>query len=165
MYGLIFFTILIMQSKIYKTFMKKGIQIIVMSLITVQLFAQPGDTVNLVIEPGEYWWGGISSVGHSTPYDATTDVSYDLWGDCKGNQSQPILLSNKGRYIWSEEPIKYTFNNGSITVTTRNGVIDSGKDGKNLKDAYKFVSQKYFPSNGKIPSELLFTKTTIQHLD
>lgn len=138
--------------------MKKGIQIIVMSLITVQLFAQPGDTVNLVIEPGEYWWGGISSVGHSTPYDATTVVSYDLWGDCKGNQAQPVLLSNKGRYICSEEPIKYTFNIGNLTVTARNGVINSGKAGKNLKDAYKFVSQKYFPSNGKIPEELLFTK-------
>lgn len=138
--------------------MKKGIQIIVMSLITVQLFAQPGDTVNLVIEPGEYWWGGISSVGHSTPYDATTVISHDLWGDCKGNQAQPVLLSNKGRYIWSEEPIKYTFNIGNLTVTARNGVINSGKAGKNLKDAYKFVSQKYFPSNGKIPEELLFTK-------
>jgi len=137
--------------------MKKVFQTIVLFLITIQLFAQPGDTIKLVIDKGEFWWGGISSLGHSTPYDATTVVSYDLWGDCKGNQAQPVLLSNKGRYIWSEEPIKYTFNNGNLTVTTRNGVIDSGKTGGNLKDAYKFVSQKYFPSNGKIPAELLFT--------
>ena len=137
--------------------MKKVFQTIVMFLVTIQLFAQSGGTVKIVIDNGEYWWGGISSVGHSTPYDATSVVSYELWGDCKGNQAQPVLLSNKGRYIWSEEPIKYTFNNGNLTVTTRNGIIDSGKTGKNLKDAYKFVSQKYFPSNGKIPAELLFT--------
>ncbi|HPE76638.1 MAG TPA: glycoside hydrolase family 31 protein [Draconibacterium sp.] len=137
--------------------MKKEFQTIIMFLITIQLFAQPGDTVKLVIEKGEYWWGGVSSLGHTTPYDATTVVSYDLWGDCKGNQAQPLLLSNKGRYIWSEEPIQYTFNNGNLTVTTRNGIIENGKAGENLKDAYTFVSQKFFPSNGKIPAELFFT--------
>ena len=137
--------------------MKKVFQTIVIFLITTQLFAQPGDTVKLIIDKGEYWWGGISSIGHSTPYDAATIASFDLWGDCKGNQAQPVLLSNKGRYIWSEEPIKYSFNNGNLIVTTRSGVIDSGKAGENLEDAYKFVSQKYFPSNGKIPAELLFT--------
>ena len=74
-----------------------------------------------------------------------------------GNQAQPLLLSSKGRYVWSEEPIQYAFDKGTITVTTRKGRIESGTAGKNLKDAYRHVSKTYFPSNGKIPDELLFT--------
>ena len=84
------------------------------------------DTVELKILPGEYWWGGLSSRGYETPYDASSKVSYDLWGDNKGNQAQPLLLSSKGRYVWSEQPIKYEFANGRITVTTREGKIESG---------------------------------------
>ncbi len=138
--------------------MKKRILFVVLFLFVTQLFAQKSDKVELKIENAEYWWGGLSSIGYNTPYDATTVVTHDLWGNNDGNQAQPLLLSSKGRYIWSEEPIKYTFNNGELSVTTRGGNIDYGKAGENLQDAYKFVCQKYFPPNGKIPEELLFTK-------
>ena len=138
--------------------MKKGNLIIVLLFLTSQLFAQTGDTLKLNIENGEYWWGGLSSKGHETPYDFNSKVNYDLWGDNQGNQAQPILLSNKGRYIWSEDPIEYSFDNGKITVSCKNGKIIYGKQGENLKDVYNFVSKEFFPSNGKIPEELLFTK-------
>ena len=115
------------------------------------------DRLELKIQDNEFWWAGLSSKGHETPYDASSEVSYDLWGDNKGNQAQPLLLSSKGRYVWSEEPIKYVFNNGIITVTTREGKIESGAEGENLRDAYAYVSKTYFPSNGKVPDELLFT--------
>lgn len=123
----------------------------------VQLNENAGDKVEFQIEKGEYWWGGLSSRGHEMPYDETSVVTYDLWGDNLGNQAQPILLSSKGRYVWSEFPIKYTFNKGKLTVSTKSGEILHGKIGNNLADAYKFVSENYFPSNGKIPEELLFT--------
>jgi alpha-glucosidase (family GH31 glycosyl hydrolase) len=121
------------------------------------LFADNGDKIVLTIAHDEYWWGGLSSKGHEMPYDATTVVSYDLWGDNQGNQAQPLLLSTKGRYVWSEHPIKYSFNQGELTVTTRTGKIIHGTSGNNLKEAYDYVSGKFFPSNGKIPDELLFT--------
>ena len=47
--------------------------------------------------PDEFWWSGISSLGHQTPYDNKTVSSFDMWGDNKGNQAQPLLLSSKGR--------------------------------------------------------------------
>jgi alpha-glucosidase (family GH31 glycosyl hydrolase) len=106
---------------------------------------------------GEYWWAGLSSRGYMTPYDASTKVTHDLWGDNQGNQAQPLLLSNKGRYVWSDQPIKYAFDGGKITVTTREGAILSGIKGKNLKDVYGYVSKTFFPPNGKIPDEMLFT--------
>ncbi|MFC1762330.1 glycoside hydrolase family 31 protein [Planctomycetota bacterium] len=125
-------------------------------LLGLQLCAS-ADKLELNMLEGEYWWAGLSSQGHMMPYDASTKVTHDLWGDNKGNQAQPLLLSNKGRFVWSEQPIKYLFDSGKLTVMTRAGKFDSGTKGDNLKDVYGYVSQTYFPSNGKIPDELLFT--------
>lgn len=126
-------------------------------LMYFQAFSQKGDKLELKVLEGEYWWGGLSSVGYNTPYDGNTVVSYDLWGNNKGNQAQPLLLSSKGRYVWSESPIKYDFNKGKITVTTKNGKIVSGTAGNNLRTAYNHAAKNFFPSNGKIPEELMFT--------
>jgi hypothetical protein len=70
-------------------------------------YAVQAAELELQILDGEYWWGGLSSVGHETPYDSSSAISHNMWGDNKGNQAQPLLLSNKGRYVWSEEPIQY----------------------------------------------------------
>lgn len=137
--------------------MKFRIQLILLFFISSQLFAEEGDKIVIDIEQGEYWWGGLSSKGHEMPYDASTVVTYDLWGDNQGNQAQPVLLSSKGRYVWSENPIKYSFNKGELTVTSKTGTILHGTAGNSLKEAYAYVSSNYFPSNGKIPDELLFT--------
>ncbi|WP_262249785.1 glycoside hydrolase family 31 protein [Parapedobacter soli] len=127
-------------------------------LLAIQLFAQEADRVDLQILEDEYWWGGLSSLGHQTPYDTESVTVQDLWGDNKGNQAQPLLLSSKGRYVWSEEPIKYEFEKGKIRVTTRQGKIISGRSGNNLRTAYAYVAKNFFPSNGKIPEEMLFTR-------
>jgi alpha-glucosidase (family GH31 glycosyl hydrolase) len=126
-------------------------------LVMGMQFCVAAEQLQLTIEAGEYWWGGLSAKGHETPYDSSSKVDYDLWGDNCGNQAQSLLLSSKGRYVWSEEPIKYAFDKGTITVTTRKGRIESGTAGKDLKAAFGHVSKAYFPSNGKIPDELLFT--------
>ena len=136
--------------------MKKVLTISIISLLGSG-FSILADSLELKILEGEYWWAGLSSKGYEMPYDASTEVSYDLWGDNKGNQAQPLLLSNKGRFVWSEEPIKFVFKKGFITVTTREGTIDSGKKGSNLAEVFDYVSNKYFPSNGLIPDKLLFT--------
>ena len=131
--------------------------IAVCALVLAQGEAWAGARVELKMLDGEFWWAGLSSKGYETPYDASTKVAHDLYGDNKGNQAQPLLLSSKGRYVWSEQPIKYVFDEGTITVTTREGKIESGSQGTNLADVFGYVSKTYFPSNGKIPDELLFT--------
>lgn len=120
--------------------------------------SQQAKNIQLDFLEGEYWWAGLSSLGYQTPIDQNSSFSFDLWGDNKGNQAQPLLLSSKGRYIWSEEPINVNINNGLINVSVRDGEILSGKSGKNLRTAYEFVVENFFPPNGKIPDELLFTQ-------
>lgn len=85
--------------------MNLTIQLFLAIIAFTNFFTDTGDKVELSIEKGEYWWGGLSSKGHETPYNATTVASYDLWGDNQGNQAQPLLLSSKGRYVWSEQQL------------------------------------------------------------
>jgi len=126
-------------------------------LILLSGFSDEKDRVVIEIYQGEFWWGGLSSKGHETPYDASSIVKYNLWGDNFGNQAQPLLISSKGRFVWCEEPMEYSFENGKLIVTSSNCKIVTGKHGNNIRDVFQYVSQKYFPSNGKIPEELLFT--------
>lgn len=115
------------------------------------------DQLKLMMLEGEYWWGGLSSRGYETPYDVNSEADHDLYGDNKGNQAQPLLLSSKGRFVWSEAPIRYRIESGTIEVTTRGGNIITGRHGSTLRDVYHHVARTYFPSDGRIPDESLFT--------
>lgn len=137
--------------------MKKSFVYLLLFFTSV-IFSQNQNVIELEILPGEYWWAGISSLGHQTPYNDKSKSMVDMWGDNFGNQAQPLLLSSKGRYIWSEAPIKYEFNIGTITVSVRDGKIVSGTAGSNLETAYSYVSKTFFPSNGEIPDPILFSK-------
>jgi alpha-glucosidase (family GH31 glycosyl hydrolase) len=139
------------------------ILILFILLIGHSLYSQKATTSNTAnsfstnLLPNEMWWGGLSSNGYKMPYDKSTNLSVDLWANNDENQSQPLLISSKGRYVWCEDPIKYVFANGKLNVSSRMGIIQSGKSGDNLKSVYQFVSKKYFPSNGHIPDPKMFT--------
>jgi len=138
-------------------FMKIKYYLLILGILSLVSFSEKGDKIVIDIHKGEYWWGGLSSKGFETPYDISSKVMYNLWGDNSGNQAQPLLLSSKGRFVWCEEPIEYSFNEGQIIVSSMNGKILSGKHGDNLQEVYQHVSKTYFPSNGKIPDGMLFT--------
>ncbi len=121
-------------------------------------YSQSEEKIEIPILSGEYWWGGLSAIGYSTPYSSESVTSHDLWADNLGNQAQPLLLSSKGRYVWSESPLKYSFESGKISVSVREGEIYRGTAGTNLRDAYNYAVAHFFPPNGKIPEKLLFTK-------
>jgi alpha-glucosidase len=46
------------------------------------------------------------------PFGYASSLERDLLGDNKGNQASPILVSSKGRYLWSEMPCAYRFGAG-----------------------------------------------------
>ncbi len=137
--------------------MKSILVYIFIFFVVAPSFSQEKESIELEIEKDEYWWGGLSSLGYQTPYDKNSEFSLNLYGDNKGNQAQPLLLSSKGRYVWSENPIEYGISKGILSVSTNNGTIHFGTAGTNLRSAYNYISKTYFPSNGEIPDELLFT--------
>ena len=111
--------------------------------------------LEIEIKQGEYWWGGSVNRGHEMPITVGSKVNFDLYGEGETDQFAPLLLSSKGRYIWSE---------GAFSVSAENGIISlEGTDElylyegyKNLRGAYLAAMKAYFPFTGKMPDELFW---------
>jgi alpha-glucosidase len=84
--------------------------------------------------------------------------TFDSYGDTAGNQVQPLLISDQGRFIWSEDPFRFEFRAGTIRLSSRSGTIQMGQHGSTLREVYQHVSRRFFPPAGKIPDPLLFTR-------
>lgn len=133
----------------------KGVFILLIFSISVSIFAQKRDSM-LTILPGEGWWGGSVNQGHIMPF-GKKDYSLNLLGTSDGNQTVAFLLSNTGRYVWSEKPFQFSFKGNSLQIDKTHGDVIYGKSGSTLKDAYAEASKKFFPSSGKWPDSLLVT--------
>lgn len=122
-------------------------------LMCVSSFAQ---TTAIKIKNGESWYGGIVNEAHLMPFK--DGYTFNLYGNTGTNQAAPLLLSNKGRYIWSEGPFEFSMKGDQLLIlkTLQPVFIDS--TGRNLKEAFINVSKKYFPSKGKLPDTLLFSR-------
>ena len=74
-----------------------------------------GNNLKVKMLPGEKWWGGIDCFQQrggkliTAPYNADTQLSLDLTKDNYSNQAVSFFLSNTGRYIWSDAPVKVSF--------------------------------------------------------
>jgi alpha-glucosidase len=118
------------------------------------VFAQQAKVLD--IEKDEKWFGGAVNEAHKMPFE--NDYSINLYGDNKGNQTAPLFLSSTGRYIWSEEPFKFTIKDGKIILSKESGEIKTGRGGNSLAQAFNAVSHEFFPSTGVLPDTLLFSK-------
>ncbi|MDD2216032.1 MAG: glycoside hydrolase family 31 protein [Eubacteriales bacterium] len=132
-------------------------------ICTIGLFAILGltcvraqDSTNMVrIEDDEFWYGFAVNEGEKMPFPEGYNA--DLNGNIYGNQASPLLLSSKGRYIWSEDPFAFKIENGQIILSNNLSAIKTGKSGASLREAYTFVSGHFFPTEGKNPDISLFT--------
>ena len=115
------------------------------------------DIQTIALLDGENFWGGCVTDGRAMPFGKVT-FERDLYGTTQGNQAQPLLISDRGRYVWSEEPFKFTFTGKTLKIEWTGGEIQAGKQGNTLREVFQYVSRTYFPSNGQIPDELLFIK-------
>ncbi|MGB3778300.1 MAG: glycoside hydrolase family 31 protein [Tunicatimonas sp.] len=124
-------------------------------------FAQPArelsDTLELPLLENERWWGGMVSHGMQMPF-GTEHYAVDQWGDNNANQAQPLFVSNRGRYLWCDEPLAVTFDAGMLRAAAHRGKIVHGQSGTTLREAYLAASQRFFPPSGDIPDSLLFTR-------
>lgn len=113
------------------------------------------ETKSIDLIPEERWWGGRVSDGLLMPFgkeDFHTDLSIDL----NGNQGCPLLVSNKGRFIWSEGAFSFKFENNMLEVSGHKK-LEFGSGFNNLHDVYQHVSKNYFSPSGMLPDDLLFT--------
>jgi len=106
---------------------------------------------------GENFWGGCVTDGRAMPFGRVA-FERDLYGSTQGNQAQPLLISDRGRYVWSEEPFKFSFTGNTLKIESMQGAIQTGKSGQTLREVFQYVSRTYFPSQGKIPDERLFIR-------
>jgi alpha-glucosidase len=113
-----------------------------------------------VIQPleGEYWWGGAVGIGERSPYVKPLR-EFNLATQNANNQVVPLLLSNKGRYVWSDKPFRFSAGvDGVITVTSDYEKIGILQTGSSLRDAYLAACAKHFPPSGQLPDTLFFTQ-------
>lgn len=114
--------------------------------------AQNKETIE--IQPGERWWGAVTTQGVNMPYAAMDDY-IDLSKNYS-NQTVPFLVSNMGRYIWSEDPFCFRFTENSILIESGSEVVCE-KAGDDMKSAFRAASAAHFPASGKMPSELFMS--------
>jgi alpha-glucosidase len=144
--------------------MKNSIILFVLLLISVQLHAEKFVSE---IKPlkGEKWYGAYTAKAYcNTPLKDLTFQPYqanekkkDLSIDNRGNQAAPFLLSNKGRYVWSDEPFAFEFKESTLIIHSDFEKIEPvSATGQTLRDAYVAGMNKHFPASGKTLHPLMY---------
>ncbi|WP_336787902.1 glycoside hydrolase family 31 protein [Paenibacillus sp. MMO-177] len=103
----------------------------------------------------EYWWGGAVADGIRMPF-GHMDYERDLYGDAGYNQANSLLVSSKGRSVWSEEPFRFALEGNELIIEGIEGTIKVEEGGKHLRDAFQHASRSYFPPSGTYPDLLFF---------
>jgi alpha-glucosidase len=144
--------------------MKKIIFICSAFIFTLTMLAQKNVTE---IKPlaNEKWYGAYTAKAYcNTPLKDLNFQPYhdnekknDLKIDNRGNQAAPVLVSNAGRYVWSDNPFSFEFKGGTLIISSEyekvNVVVSTGKT---LRDAYVAVKDKHFPASGNTPNAMMF---------
>ena len=110
----------------------------------------------IMLEPGEKIWGAFVADGKDMPF--MPGHVADMRESNKGNQVQPLLLTSKGRYIWSESPFAFEVSDDKLTITAKEGEILVKDAGATLADAHAAAMADLMPPKGMIPPEEFFTK-------
>ena len=118
-----------------------------------------GETNTLVVpmQEGEKWWGSVTDLGRVMPFDRETEIRFNHQTQNFNNQTTPLLVSNKGRYIWSDSPLAVEIKDGQINVTAARGKVECVEAGSSLREAFVAASKAHFPATGTVPPELFFS--------
>jgi len=140
--------------------MKSDTAMIMVFCMAALVFASPSAQAGVTrLLPGESWFGGVVSCGLDMPWTAATKgFKRDLRKANYTNQTSPMLISDKGRWIWCDDPFAFSFDGGEIVIETSGSApVETGEaPGGTLRDAYLAVMRAHFPPEGAIPDPLLF---------
>ncbi len=107
---------------------------------------------------GEYWYGLAVDKGTNMPLGETSVFSWHPTEKATTNQESPLLLSNKGRFLWSEKPYDVDIAEGEIRVTNVAADFALYEGFTDLKGAFLAAAKRFFPANSQIPPEDFFIK-------
>lgn len=136
--------------------MKKQTLIFFLLLSVFQLNAQQVYKSEIPFEDGEYWWGGVVALGSQMPY-LKPITEFDLSLQNGNNQVVPLFLSNKGRYIWSDQAFRFEVKANALLLQSEYEKLTVQQGGQTLRDAYITACREHFPPTGLLPAELFFT--------
>ncbi len=117
----------------------------------------------LPLHHGERWWGGAVADGTAMPFgalahhrDLAVNAGYVADPTAGANQSAPLLLSDRGRYVWSADPFAFTFAPGRLTLRGR-GIEFGAGEIRTLAGAFRAAARRHFRPSGRAPDPALFT--------
>ena len=114
--------------------------------------------MRIEILENEYWWGGIVNLAETMPYTKESAVELDIGTIHKSlDQSAPLFVSSKGRYIWSKKPFWIAFWHGEIRIRSK-WTVKFSDEGRTLRDACKNIAREHYHLSGEIPEELFFNR-------
>lgn len=112
---------------------------------------------------GERWWGGAVADGTAMPFGAVThrrdlavNAGYVDDPTAGANQAAPLLVSDRGRYVWSADPFSFTFEPGRLTLRGR-GIEFGASETATLAGAFRAAAGRHFPPSGRLPDAAMFT--------
>lgn len=105
--------------------------------------------------PGECWFGGCVKYGMDMPLTERSEAELDFTNNPTPNQSMPLLLSTKGRYLWSDAGFRVRAGGGWMSVPDETELAE-GFD--TLRGAYLAAMREHFPFSSKTPAASLFEK-------
>lgn len=107
-------------------------------------------TVRIALEEGEEIWGGRVADGKNMPFpDGFSTTLYEN----NGNQVTPLLLTSKGRYVWSRHPFTFRREGHALILDDLTDGYETGRVARTLAGAYRFAVKAFFPPTGTIPPD------------
>lgn len=134
--------------------MKKALLFLLWSVSATAVAGGPATVIPC--EKGECWWGGAWDEGGKMPITGETKFTMDLGDACTFQGNASLFVSNRGRWIWSDDPCRFTFGNGTVTVEPTRGAVKHGRAGATLRDACGYVSRTFQKPSGKCPDLSFF---------
>lgn len=107
--------------------------------------------------PDEFWWGGTAA-NPCCPLNRESEYHEDFidFSTSASNQSMPLFVSSRGRYIWSDHPFRVDVSGGEFLLEGEE--IQLVQAGETLREAYLAAMQAHFPCDQKeLPEEFFKT--------
>lgn len=104
----------------------------------------------------EFWWGGSAHHGYQMPMGRDSEVTVDPGASDCCDQSAPVYVSSRGRYLWSDQPFTLRAEKGELRLEGM-GDIRLEEGFGSLKGAY-LAASAHFPFSDRLPDKRFFSQ-------